>query len=626
MLDASEKKNGKVIYKRRDFDLSKEQVERRKLSNQVNNIKQRLTPSFVPLFLGFTTLLAIVFLLGTLSEIEIDKIQSDVTDLQFRQSEKFRFYDDVDRAFQNLNNEARIRAEGKKRNELMPPLEIKLNKARGELRDLFPQFDRQPFSQDEQWQALKTKLESFVKSTENIDTWDTNGFVQYRNITNQNLPELHKKIRNEQGAVNTEIEKRKAFASRRVRTIWIAGLGIGLVVVGVTLWEVQRRFRQSQHSDQAARRERRFSTQMLRGMVSAVAAIDSEGRIRSANAPFFEIFPNVDVGEELQSSEELEIKARLVAAANMTPVKTSAYRGRWKLDDLKTIYGVSKTFDLYVSPLEIDGEAGHVITLVDVTEAVEAESELRRKTALAAVGQATAQVAHEIRNPLGSIRLGVSMLREMTDAEDALSTINLVERGIDHLQKLVVDVTQFSRQRPLQLRGVDLHGLLEQSIELVANKINEKQTPIEKFYTDENLTGEFDEDQLRQVFVNLLANGIDASEMSSPIAITTKFIKREVDDIFASTQDGMTPTIEKPFAQVIITDSGCGMDEEVRKRLFEPFFSTKAKGTGLGLAIVKQIVENHEGTIGIKSEVDVGTSFIIELPLSGENQQAAKTL
>lgn len=620
MLDASEKKNGKVIYKRRDYDLSKEQVERRRLSEQVKNIKQGLTPSFVPLFLGFTTLLAIVFLLGTLSEIEIDKIQSDVTNLQFRQSEKFRFYDDVDRAFHNLNNEARIRAEGKKRGELMPPLEIKLNKARSELRDLFPQFDRQPFSQDEHWQALKTKLESFVKSTENLDTWDINGFVQFRDITNQNLPELHKKIRNEQGAVSTEIDKRKAFASRRVRTIWIAGLSIGLVVVGVTLWEVQRRFKQSKLSDQTARRERRFSTQMLRGMVSAVAAIDSEGRIRSANAPFFDIFPDVDVGEELQSSEELEIKARLVAAANMTPVKTSAYRGRWKLDDLKTAYGVSKTFDLYVSPLEIDGEEGHVITLVDVTEAVEAESELRRKTALAAVGQATAQVAHEIRNPLGSIRLGVSMLREMTDTEDAISTINLVDRGIDHLQKLVVDVTQFSRQRPLQLRGVNLHGLLEQSIELVANKINEKQTPVEKFYTNENVTGEFDEDQLRQVFVNLLANGIDASEMSAPIAITTNLITHEVEDIFASARDGITPTVKKSFAQVIITDSGCGMDEEIRKRIFEPFYSTKAKGTGLGLAIVKQIVENHEGTIDIKSEVDVGTSFIIELPLNGEHE------
>jgi signal transduction histidine kinase len=133
----------------------------------------------------------------------------------------------------------------------------------------------------------------------------------------------------------------------------------------------------------------------------------------------------------------------------------------------------------------------------------------------------------------------------------------------------------------------------------------------------------FDEDQLRQVFVNLLANAIDASETNSPIAITTRQVERDVEDIFASARDGIVPTIKKPFVQIIITDNGCGMDEKTLERIFEPFYSTKAKGTGLGLAIVKQIVENHEGTIEIKSEVNVGTSFTIELPLNNVNENFA---
>ena len=99
------------------------------------------------------------------------------------------------------------------------------------------------------------------------------------------------------------------------------------------------------------------------------------------------------------------------------------------------------------------------MTLVDVTEAAEAERDLRRQESLAAVGQATAQVAHEIRNPLGSIRLGVAMLRDNVNDRRA-EYDRLVERGIKHLNKLVVDVAQFSRRKALDASDVDLHELI----------------------------------------------------------------------------------------------------------------------------------------------------------------------
>jgi nitrogen-specific signal transduction histidine kinase len=98
--------------------------------------------------------------------------------------------------------------------------------------------------------------------------------------------------------------------------------------------------------------------------------------------------------------------------------------------------GVAHTFEVYSSPLEMDNEHGQILTLVDVTEAAKSEAALRRSEALAAVGEAAAQLAHEIKNPLGSIRLGVEMLREHATAEDAQRTITLVERGIQHLNKL----------------------------------------------------------------------------------------------------------------------------------------------------------------------------------------------
>jgi signal transduction histidine kinase len=266
-----------------------------------------------------------------------------------------------------------------------------------------------------------------------------------------------------------------------------------------------------------------------------------------------------------------------------------------------------KAFDVYSAPLAINGDRGQIVTLVDATEAAESERTLRRSESLAAVGQATTQVAHEIRNPLGSIRLGVSMLRDsVNDDEDALNTIELVERGIKHLNKLVVDVTQFSRQKELERSAVDLHESIERSLDLVSDKIQEKNTTVEKSFTGTSIVGQWDPYQLRQVFVNVIANAVDASQEGSTVRITTDLIS-------AAPEGNGQPG--KLYARVVIADSGKGMDKATRDRIFEPFFSTKKRGTGLGLAIVKQIVEQHGGKISVASEPGEGSQFSIDLPV-----------
>ena len=238
------------------------------------------------------------------------------------------------------------------------------------------------------------------------------------------------------------------------------------------------------------------------------------------------------------------------------------------------------------------------------------ESALRRSEALAAVGAAAAQLAHEIKNPLGSIRLGVEMLREHAVSEDATKTIGLVERGIDHLNKLVVDVTQFSRRRKLEASEVDLHELIDSSIDLVTDRVRDKQTPIEKNYAAEKIRGTWDPEQLRQVFVNLLANAIDASEPKSHVEISTELIDASSGP---KTLDVIAAQI--PRARISITDHGAGMDAKTRARLFEPFFTTKKRGTGLGLSIVRQILDLHGGNIEVENVPGKGTTFRIELPL-----------
>lgn len=249
-----------------------------------------------------------------------------------------------------------------------------------------------------------------------------------------------------------------------------------------------------------------------------------------------------------------------------------------------------------------------------MTEASEAEQELRRQDALAAVGQAAAQVAHEIKNPLGSIRLGVAMLRDMAKEREVITTIDLVERGIEHLSKLTIDVTQFSRRKQLSLSDVVLADLISDSLDLISDRLQEKRTLVESRLPDEPLQGHWDEDQLRQTFVNLLANAVDASPAESPVRITAERVS-----IAARGRGNGGGGKRLPGVRVEITDRGVGMDAETRERLFEPFFTTKKRGTGLGLAIAKQIIEQHGGTIRAESQPEQGTRFIIELPLSPED-------
>jgi nitrogen-specific signal transduction histidine kinase len=274
--------------------------------------------------------------------------------------------------------------------------------------------------------------------------------------------------------------------ARRQIIKWIVlALLVGALVAAGTIWQVQRQFREMRRSTFEARRERTFTTQLLEGMVSAIVAIDNDDRIRSANAAFFRIFTNATIGASVLEKLGADDAMKMLETVTAIRVTKATYHGRL----IARVEDEDKSFDVYSSPLAINDERGQIVTLVDATEAAAAERTLRRSESLAAVGQATTQVAHEIRNPLGSIRLGVSMLRDSVSDQDALNTIELVERGIKHLNKLVVDVTQFSRQKELERSAVDLHESLERSIDLITERIVEKNTTVEKQFAQRTIVG-----------------------------------------------------------------------------------------------------------------------------------------
>ncbi len=564
---------------------------------------REIAPAITPLIIGFTLLLGLILLQGYFSVLRTDDVSFRVLDLQQTFAARLELLLDLRLAVTRLDNEARDRQEALARNELKPPFALRLNRARDQVKDKLDLLEKPPLTEDPSWQQFRRDLQTYVEVTEDPRRYVTEGYERFRTVDKE-LDDLLAASAHEQEAIFQRARAITDEAARSIRFWSFIAMVVGIVVTAGTVWEVQRRFRQMRRSMDEARRERVFANQLLEGMVSAVAAIDEEDRIRSANAAFLKIFPGATVGASVHEKVAGEDALRMLEAATSTRVMQGTYRGRW----MCKLAGEEKTFDVYSSPLAIDGEQGQVITLVDATEASEAERVLRRTESLAAVGQATAQVAHEIRNPLGSIRLGVSMLRDSVNDEEALNTIELVERGIKHLNKLVVDVTQFSRQKALDRGPVDLNELLEMSLTLVADRLREKDTPVNKKFSSQQLVGHWDADQLRQVFVNIIANAVDASAKQSPVTIATEAVT------LSRRRNGGQVEAQR-FARILVADEGKGIEKAALDRIFEPFFSTKKRGTGLGLAIVKQIVEQHSGTVAIESEPGQGARVTIDLPL-----------
>jgi signal transduction histidine kinase len=624
--DTAEKKveEGEVVYRRVPSpDETARQVNARRLSPLAAAEETPRAPILSLLLAGFALLLALVLVLGLLSVRRIESVSEQVLDLERQQATQLNILLELRSALTKLNNEARARSDAEARGGLLPPIAQRLNNARAELNKVLPLFDHLPVSQTEKGASFRRDLAAYLETTNDLDRYSLEGFEKFRAVDTEFEGFLSEANRAQDNVLN-ESNALQAQAARTIRGLTWLALLVGALVAALTIWEVQRRFRQVRESLELASRERSFSTQVLEGIVSAVAAIDAHGRIRSANTAFFELFPQATAGGNIQDQFASSESLKMLETAASKRVEKPTYHGRCVLEtsgagDSKAV--ARRNFDLYSSPLLIDDERGQIIMLVDVTEAAEAENELRRTESLTAVGQAAAQLAHEIKNPLGSIRLGVSMLRDTTHDPDSLNTIELVDRGINHLNKLVGDVTLFSRRKSLTLTQVELHELLTSSLELISDRLIENQTPVEKHWTEEPLRGEWDADKLRQVFVNLLANAVDANASGAPIVITTERLAANPKSSAEKSNNGASARrlqhVQEAyeFARVSIQDQGSGMNEATLARIFEPFFTTKKRGTGLGLAIVKQIIEQHDGTITVESEQGKGTRFIVNLPL-----------
>ncbi|MFT4415232.1 ATP-binding protein [Fredinandcohnia humi] len=258
--------------------------------------------------------------------------------------------------------------------------------------------------------------------------------------------------------------------------------------------------------------------------------------------------------------------------------------------------GEIKTFDVIKVPLYFDdGRRKGLVTIGrDVSKEKAAEEIALRKEKLSVVGELAAGIAHEIRNPLTTIKGFIQLQKEKGDSKTQFTDIILSE--LDRINQIVSELLVFSKPQSKKLKNFKVKELIDYVITLTSHEavLHNVEVEVENTAKDSTLYGDINE--LIQVLVNVVKNSIDAMPEGGKVRIKTREINNKV--------------------QIKVLDTGVGIPEERLEKIGEPFFTLKEKGMGLGLTMSNKIVQDHKGSLKIKSKVGWGTKVVITLPAS----------
>jgi two-component system sensor histidine kinase HydH len=248
------------------------------------------------------------------------------------------------------------------------------------------------------------------------------------------------------------------------------------------------------------------------------------------------------------------------------------------------------------------GEVSSVVmTLNDLTAAQSLEQHMRHFDRLASIGTLSASMAHEIKNALVAVKTFVDLLlKENKDAELA----GVVSREMRRIDSIVSQMLRFAGPAKPTFAFVRMHELLERTLRLVQFQIEGKKISLQRSFDASSDWVRGDNYQLEQAFINLFFNALEAMGANGTLTVATEIIA----------PDAASDRSKNTLLTVTVKDTGTGIPPENIGKLFEPFFTTKPDGTGLGLSISRRIIQEHGGTIAVRSELNQGTMFAISLP------------
>jgi two-component system sensor histidine kinase HydH len=243
---------------------------------------------------------------------------------------------------------------------------------------------------------------------------------------------------------------------------------------------------------------------------------------------------------------------------------------------------------------------GYVILFKDLTEVRLLRREIERSRRLASVGRLAAGVAHEIRNPLSSIKGFATYFKERyQDIPQDQQTATIMIQEVDRLNRVVSQLLEFARPINIKPQPTNLTTLIDDSIKLIENQAAQKDIAIKTHISNQATEIMIDPDRLNQILLNLYLNAIESMVSGDELKIE------------------LSSNSEADGIDIKISDTGCGISPEDLTKIFDPYYTTKSSGTGLGLAIAHNIIEAIGGQIKVSSSQDKGTVFTIQIPNDG---------
>lgn len=332
-----------------------------------------------------------------------------------------------------------------------------------------------------------------------------------------------------------------------------------------------------------------YNEDILQSVPSGVISFDEENRITKVNRA---------AGNILEMEVETVV-GRNCAEVLSRPI-TDFLREKKIIERVETGYatpsGRRMWLGLNLSPLKDKGgsEIGRILVFTDLTHLKAIESQMELRNRLSSLGEMSAGIAHELRNPMAVIAGYTKILSRKAD-NTLRPTVEAISKEIVVMNRIISDFLSFAKPMELNVTDIDLRALIENCAAMTGG---ERSDITVKLALDDLRPMKGDEVLLRQAFINLMQNSVEAMPRGGILTIT------------ASTEQDPG----RNFVDIAVSDTGHGISEDVKDKIFLPFFTTKEKGTGLGLAIVHKIAVSHEGNISVESS-GKGTTFRIRLPL-----------
>ena len=379
-------------------------------------------------------------------------------------------------------------------------------------------------------------------------------------------------------------------------------MGVILLLVGfsgITLLFVIQNYRTTRAS---LSRIKAFSDNVVENIPIGLIALDDHQRIAAFNHTA-EVLLQQSFQEVIGKDAEAILPPELYAELKSPEIQDHVIE---KEINCTVADGKTVPLEIGASVLKDENQTflGHVILFKDLTEVRTLRREIERSRRLASVGSLAAGVAHEIRNPLSSIKGFATYFKERYQhvPEDS-ETANIMIHEVDRLNRVVSQLLEFARPVKISPLATSLPRLIEDSLKLVQQKAQHKQITISNSTASDEKEVLVDPDRINQVLLNLYLNAIESMNAGGELGVKT-----------GVREDGKSIEIQ-------VSDTGCGIAKDDLTKIFDPYYTTKTAGTGLGLAIAHNIVEAMGGTINVESRLGKGTTFRLILPIRDKTKK-----